>query len=344
MGKRRLKENILIEKTRTELINKSKHADNYKDTSKGKNRYERRLKSRVANNVAQYNKLDMDALFKRDILTIGIEVQGETNTYTVTMRFQGILNEIQKDVKANNGKLEFKIVARAMSRVYNSGDIQLHCSCPDWVYRQGYWASKDGYGTQYEPRPSDITNPHNSKGGGCKHSLLVMSNLDWMMKVSSVIINYIKYCQKNLQNNYATYIFPKVYGMPYKKAVQLSLFDNGLLPSDQELLTKVASTNLKNKDEKGRWVKGNDYRFKKKSPELDTNKQLKDDELEFNIEKDRKGGTTLTYPVNKDRNNLGRFIKGNQVSKKKSLDEPKLGNTIKKQIILDNEEEEKSNK
>ena len=39
------------------------------------------------------------------------------------------------------------------------------------------------------------------------------------MKISSVINNYIKYCQKNLQNAYATYIFPKVYGIPYKKAV-----------------------------------------------------------------------------------------------------------------------------
>lgn len=120
---------ILNEKTRAELINKSNNADRYKDQSKGKNRYERRLKSRVANSVAQYNKIDMDSFFKRDVLTVGIDVQGETNNYVVTMKFNGVLNEIARDVKANNGKLEFKIIARAMSRIYNSDDIKLHCSC-----------------------------------------------------------------------------------------------------------------------------------------------------------------------------------------------------------------------
>ena len=271
-------EYILLEATRNQLIDKSKNADNYKDTSKGRNRYERRKLSRVANSVAQYNKIDMDSFFKRDILTVGIDVQGETNNYVVTLRFKGVLNEIQKDVLANDGKLEFKIISRAMSRVFNSGDIQTHCSCPDSKYRQNYWQWKNGTGTQYEPRPSDKTNPNDTKGAGCKHTLLVLSNLDWIMKVSSVINNYIKYCQQNLQNNYATYMFPKIYGMPYKKAIQLNLFDTGLLPSDQSTLSTVASTNLKDKDAKGRWISGNKYVFKKNPntvtpPEINPNQR-----------------------------------------------------------------------
>lgn len=685
----------LDEATRNQLINKTKNSDNYKDTSKGKNRYERRTKSRIATSVAQYNKVDMDALFKRDILTLGVDVHGETNDYVVTVRFIGFLKELQRQVKANNNKLEFKSIVRAMSSTFNSGDVSLHCTCPDfclkedtkikllngsiltvkemfeqfsknkemWVYstddkgdfrpgkvndvwisgyvndmikitldngnviettpnhrymlrsgeyveakdlevgsslmplyfreyegyenvklnskahtqynsiykivadeckqqeieeakirsgediiaihhsdfnklnnypsnlvpmgklehwnyhnthliesgnfdkfieggkkywstqeardrqaevmretindyyanvskeelkriretyygdewkqkisegnkkvwenyseeeykarcqlnkennakskekrvlavseswknlsdedrktrsknisngnkntwrehpekhltekfiqarknafkfvrdeemikkiniskignvlnrildaneipspetykkykangypnwtksfntweelsnyyqinhkvvniefihydkeipvydisvekynnfyvdagvvlhncyRQSYYASKNNYGTQYEPRPSNITNPNDTKGGGCKHCMLVLANLDWIMKVSSVINNYIKYCQNNMEYNYANYIFPKIYGMPYKNAIQMSLIDTGgYLPSDQKTVGDIAKRNLGDKDEKGKFVKGNKFTFDK---------------------------------------------------------------------------------
>ena len=355
----------------------------------------------MSTNVQQYNKIDMDALFKRDILTVGIDVQGETDKYVVTVRFSGVLEEIRKAVKQNNGKLEYKAIAQAMSRVFNSGDVSINCTClhpntkiklldgtnptveemckrfekgeklwvfstdengdfkpgevekvwqtkttqefikvtldngeeilttpehpymlrdgsysfamdlqegqslmplyfivkieriiledtpvydikvktwenflvdagvvlhncPDAKYRMRYWQNKNGYGTQYEPRPSDITNPNDTKGAGCKHTMLVISRLDWMMKVGSVINNYIKYCQTNLQKSYADYIFPKIYGMKYDKAIQLGLFDNGLLPSDQQTLSDITAQQQQNKDEKGRWVQGNEYRFTKK--------------------------------------------------------------------------------
>ena len=48
----------LLEYSRQELINKSKSADNYAPNNQqfGKNRYERRLKSKVANSVKEYNE------------------------------------------------------------------------------------------------------------------------------------------------------------------------------------------------------------------------------------------------------------------------------------------------
>lgn len=266
---------LLQEATRSELINKSKNAE--KTKTYGTTRYDRRTKSRMSTNVAQYNKIDMDALFKRDILTVGIDVQGETNKYVVTVRFSGVLEEIRKAVKQNNGKLEYKAIAQAMSRVFNSGDVSINCTCKDFIYRMRYWANKNGYGTQYEPRPSDITNPNDTKGAGCKHSMLVISRLDWMMKVGSVINNYIKYCQTNLQKSYADYIFPKIYGMKYDKAIQLGLFDTGLLPSDQQTLSDITAQQQQNKDEKGRWVQGNEYRFTKKDTD-DTDKGIVPDE------------------------------------------------------------------
>lgn len=278
----------LEEATRSELINKSKNADDYakSNQAKGKNRYARRTKSRVANSVAQFNKINMDMFFKRDILEVKIDVQGETDNYIVTMRFKDVLREIQRNVKANNGKLEFKCILQAMTRTFNSSDIQINCTCPDAVYRQNYWQWKNNNGTRYEPRPSDKTNPNDTKGAGCKHSLLVLSNLDWIMKVSSVIFNYIKYSQKNLQYNYATYMFPKIYGTPYQKAVQLSLFDNGLLPSDQKTIGDIATTNLKDKDEKGRFVKGNTFRFQKKNQEYNPDEEQRETTFKQNKEND----------------------------------------------------------
>lgn len=271
---------ILNEATRNELINKSRSADNYAPSNqgKGKNRYERRLKSSVANSVAQYNKIEMDEFFKRDILQVGIDVRGETNNYVVTMKFSGVLNALQNQVKQNQGKLEFKNVYRALSDTFSTKDIQIHCNCPDAKYRQNYWQWKNNNGTQYEPRPSNITNPHDTKGAGCKHTLLVLSNRDWLMKIASVILNYIKYAQNNLQNAYATYIFPKVYGVPYDRAVQLGLFDNGVLPRDRKTVQDVATVNMADRNKKGQFTQGNKYRFTKKD-DKETNEINKDQQV-----------------------------------------------------------------
>ena len=114
-------------------------------------------------------------------------------------------------------------------------------------------------------------NDQDTQGSACKHVNLVISNLDWMMKVASVINNYVKWCKQNMEINYADYIFPQVYGVPYNKAIQLSLFDdpndNGLLPSDQDTLNKIINKSLQGKDTQGKWIKGNQYRFQKKDIE-----------------------------------------------------------------------------
>ena len=270
MNKIKLKD-ILTEATRQQLISKSRNADSYKDTSKGKNRYERRLKSRISTSVRDYNRIDMDAFWKGDILEFGIKVQGETNNYVVTITFEHILDELQREVKVNNNKLEFKCVLRSLLKVFNSDDVYVSCTCPDFKYTQAYRATKNRYnsGTPQLDNGMAIRNPNDTKGAGCKHILLVLSNTDWMMKIASVINNYIKYCKLNLQRNYADYIFPKVYGMPYKKAVQLSLFDDldsedsGLLPSDQQTLSNIIAKSLKGRDAQGKFTSENPYKFKK---------------------------------------------------------------------------------
>jgi hypothetical protein len=66
----------LTEDTRTALISKSRSAGEYKDKSRGKNRFERKKYSKVANTVKQYNNIDMNALLKQDILKVSIPIVG----------------------------------------------------------------------------------------------------------------------------------------------------------------------------------------------------------------------------------------------------------------------------
>ena len=223
-----LKEELLLELNRNQLINKSRRSDNYKDTSKGRNRWERRNHSRIDRRVDQYNKINMNDFFKKDELKVGINVHGETDDYIVTIRFNGALRAIANEIKRNNNVLEFKCVLIALQRTFNQGDVFVSCSCPDFKYRIAYNATKGGYnsGTP-ELRPSDITNPHDTKGAGCKHINLVIGNIDWVMKIASVINNYIHYMEENYQRLYADVIFPKLFGMPYQRAVQLNLLDTG---------------------------------------------------------------------------------------------------------------------
>lgn len=224
----KLKEQLLLELNRNQLINKSKNSDNYKDTSKGKNRWERRNRSRIDRRVDQYNKIDMNTFFKKDELKVGINVHGETDDYIVTIRFNGALRAISDEIKRNNDKLEFKCVLIALQRTFNTGDVFVDCTCKDFIYRGKFWATKKGYNAgQPEIRASDITNPKDTKGAGCKHINLVIGNIDWVMKIASVINNYIHYMEEHYQRLYADVIFPRLFNMPYQRAVQLSLFDTG---------------------------------------------------------------------------------------------------------------------
>ena len=129
----------LNEDKRQELINKSKHADNYvTDQSKGKNRYERRLHSRVLNSVQEFNSIDMNNLFKNNILVVSVNIQGETNKYYVQIKFGGVLDQIHDQLESNNLEFNLKVVTRALVAAFNSDNVYIHCTCPDWNYRFSY--------------------------------------------------------------------------------------------------------------------------------------------------------------------------------------------------------------
>ena len=131
----------LNEDSRSQLISKGRSAE--REKGDGKTRYEKRVKSRVASSTRQYNQINMNQLFKDNILTVSIEVKGETDNYTVTMSFGGFLDEIHDQLKKLNlNEINLRIITRALVNAFNGENVYIKCTCPDWKYRMNYWATK----------------------------------------------------------------------------------------------------------------------------------------------------------------------------------------------------------
>ena len=244
---------FLNEDKKQSLINKSKASE------KGKKRFDRRNKSKVANTVKSFNSIDMNKLFKEDILTVNIPVNGETDDYIVRITFGGFL-EILRGHVSTDRELNFRDVARAAITGFNRDDVFIHCSCPDFKYRFNYYATRNSINSGApETRPSKITNPDDSLGSACKHVLLVLNNTSWIIRVARVIVNYIKYMKIHYQKLYADIIHPAVYGSKYEEPVQLSIddMDNDNNLSSEEDTETIDTANEYNK-QRTRFQKGND--------------------------------------------------------------------------------------
>ena len=276
----------LYEDSRSQLLSKSKKADNYSpnNQSKGKNRYERRLHSKVFHSVKDYNTINMNRLFKDNILDVSVSVHGETDDYVVKISFGGFLDNLHRELKKNNDILNLRVVSRALTSAFNSDNVYIHCDCPDFRYRFSYWVTKNSVNSgDAELRPANITNPNDSKGSGCKHIMLVLSNNSWLLKVASVIFNYVNYMEKHYAKLYADIIYPAIYEKDYEEPVQMDMFADDENP---ELATDTDTIDTSNKyaRTKSQFKKGNEYRFKS-NPNVD--KQLDFDSLlddEENIE------------------------------------------------------------
>ena len=250
MKKRTLQEQCLIElyrldeATRNQLIAQSRNVGRYKDTSRGLTRMERKKYSKVANAVKSYNAIDMNQLFKQDILQVNIPVVGETDEYTVTIKLEGVVAELQKNIKNNQNKFEFRTIIQALTKVFNTSDVWVKCSCPDFKYRFAHWnivknVSVDD--SSKDPGPGKgIANPNDDKGRGCKHVLLVLANGSWMMKVASVINNYCHYLSERKPGAFLKLVFPKLYGVPAEEAAENDIVaDNEDLETGKDLIDVV---------------------------------------------------------------------------------------------------------
>ena len=201
--------------------------------------------------------MDMNSLFKDGILTLNIQVVGETDDYIVTMKFGGFLEELHKMIQSQ-GNFNLRAVTRALINAFNRDDVFVHCSCPDWQYRFAYWGTVNDINSgMAENRPSDITNPEDDKGPACKHVMLVLANTTWCIKASSVVYNYINYMESHYPKLYADIIYPAIYEKPYEYDVQLdidtTIKDDNTLSSEQDeldVVNKWAKT-------RGQFQKGN---------------------------------------------------------------------------------------
>ena len=251
------KSELLLEDTRNMLVNKSRGAGTYKDTSRGKNRFERKKYSSVGKTVKQYNKIDMNKLFKEDILEVSIPVVGEKDSYTVSIKMEGVVKEIANNIKNNKNQLEYRTIIQALTKVFNSSNIWVKCTCPDYKYRFAHWNIINNVSiddTSKDPGPGKgIANPNDDKGRGCKHILLVLANGDWLMKVASVINNYIHYAEEKLRQPFLKLIFPKLYGVTIEEAS-----DKDLVPEEFELTSTTEIIDLINDygRNRGKYQKG----------------------------------------------------------------------------------------
>lgn len=280
----------LDEATRNQLIAQSRNVRKYKDTSRGNTRMERKKYSRVANAVKNYNEINMNDLWKSDILKVNIPVVGETNEYTVTIKLEGVVAELQKNIKNNQNKFEFRTVIQALTKVFNTTDVWVKCTCPDFKYRFAHHLIVNNMSvddTSNDPGPGKgIANPNDDMGRGCKHVLACLSNGSWMMKVASVISNYCHYLSEKKPDIFLKLVFPKLYGVPADEAAENNIVaDNDDLETGKDLIDIINA-----------WAKDRD-RFKKgsnKNPVTSTGGKQKPTEPEAKPDEEPKKDTEET--------------------------------------------------
>ena len=279
----------LHEDTRNMLVSKSRNVGAYIDQTRGKNRFERKRLSQIARTVKQYNQIDMNKFFKEDLLIVHVPVQGETDQYTVSVKMEGVVAEIAKNIKNNKNQFEYRTVIQALTKVFNSQNIYVKCTCDDYKYRFAHWNIVNNVSvddTASDPGPGKgIRNPNDDKGRGCKHVLLVLANGDWLLKVASVISNYVHYAEEHLQKPFLKLIFPKLYGIPADEMVEQDLIDTDEYLDSSKGLIDAINEYGKNR---GKYQKGSNKnpitgtggRTKKEAEELAEEPEENEEEAE----------------------------------------------------------------
>lgn len=257
---------IILEDKRAKILSDQKQGRDYvpQNQFKGKNRYQRRLKSKIKSSISHFNNIDMNKFFKDDILDVSLDVQGETNNYVVRMSFYGTLDELHNFI--NNGdQFDRKSILKALTRAFNRDDVYFRCSCNDFKYRHSYWATKNDLiigDKETRPNRFDHTNKDNDMGPACKHITLALTDSSWLIKVASVIYNYVNYMEDHQERMYQKFIYPAIYQQPWTDETQLDITDiegTDELDTDSET---IAGSNAEAR-KKGQFKPGNEYRFRK---------------------------------------------------------------------------------
>lgn len=176
-----------LESIADRLIIDSKYAQDYK-TMPG-NRYKRRLRIRTEGGNRVWYDIDVNLFFNKDLFTWHVPVIGETDEYVVELQLEHFL-PVLKDTIKNEG-FSVKSFKNALTKAFRNLNVKVDCTCPDAKYRMRYWQTMKGdISGAPEYRPSDITNPKDKLGRGCKHVLFCLSNRIHLARVARIFFNY----------------------------------------------------------------------------------------------------------------------------------------------------------
>ena len=156
--------------------------------------------------------------------------------FSPTASVEGVVAEIQKNIKNNNNKFEFRTIIQALTKVFNTTDVYVKCTCDDYKYRfhhHGIMHKISVDDSSKDPGPGKgIANPNDDKGKGCKHILQCLANGNWMMKASSVIVNYCHFLSEKKPDAFLKLVFPRLYGVSADEAAE-----NGIVADNEDLET-----------------------------------------------------------------------------------------------------------
>lgn len=92
----------------------------------------------------------------------------------------------------------YDLTVEKYNNFYVDAGVILH-NC----YRYAYVATQHGY--KYgkpENRPSRITNPNDNKGAMCKHLTMLLANKRWMVKLASIVNDFVKANIEEIREKY----------------------------------------------------------------------------------------------------------------------------------------------
>lgn len=213
---------FLSEATRHDLLTKAHAADSY--TNRKKNRYNNRTSVAVSYTTENMSDIDVNLLFKNDIIDAKFFIKGLKDTHCIEIVFKGFCNELHQIINPNE-RISLIQIEKALKIAFNKSDIYVDCDCGDFKYRMAYNATKDGYkagNPQTEPIKKSISSRRNSTsninknlGPICKHLANALQNLDWLRPLSRTIYNLIEASERKNDKVWKNIIYPAVYGVDY---------------------------------------------------------------------------------------------------------------------------------
>lgn len=168
---------MLLEIKRGELMQKTR--------SQSPARFARRLNYQPK----VYTNINLNQLVSEGVLECYIPM----GDYTCTVVFGYVLDKIIDELnRMDSPSINLQLIIRALARAYDESDLLVDCSCPDFYYRMSYWASKYGYKAgKMQTIPAKVRNPNDTEGAVCKHLTALLNNKTWLVKVASVVNNYL---------------------------------------------------------------------------------------------------------------------------------------------------------